>query len=58
MQQRGIDGIEASWEKGARKGKKVDVTKVDCDHVPIFSALEELVKWVEGVVELGGKESA
>lgn len=56
MQQRGIDAIEASWANGPREGKKVDVTRVHCDHAPIFSALDELVKWVEGVVELGGKE--
>lgn len=53
MQQASIDAIEESWKEAGREGK-VDVTRVECDHVPIYSALEELVKWVEGMMEKGG----
>jgi hypothetical protein len=55
MQQASIDAIEES-KKAAGREAKVDVTKVECDHVPIFSALDELVKWVQGLAEKEEKE--
>jgi two-component SAPR family response regulator len=55
MQERAIQTIEESWKAAGREGK-VDVTRVECDHVPVYSANEELVKWVEGLVEKGGRE--
>ncbi|CAO2652876.1 Nn.00g022870.m01.CDS01 [Neocucurbitaria sp. VM-36] len=56
VQQNGINAIEESWKGTTREGKKVDVTRVKCDHVPILSAAAELEKWVEDIIAKGGKE--
>ncbi|KAH8728951.1 Alpha/Beta hydrolase protein [Phaeosphaeriaceae sp. PMI808] len=49
IQQSAIDEIEASWKGTKREGEKVSVTRVECDHVPILSARDELEKWIEGL---------
>lgn len=56
VQQTAIDVIEASWEGTERAGKKVDVEKVMCDHVPIFGKRDETEKWIEGVIVKGSQE--
>ncbi|KAF1843463.1 alpha/beta-hydrolase [Cucurbitaria berberidis CBS 394.84] len=56
VQETAINVIEESWKGTERQGKKVDVTRVKCDHIPIHSASEELEKWVEGIIAKGGKE--
>jgi hypothetical protein len=55
MQQTSIDVIEESW-KAAGREDKVDVTRVECDHVPIYSALDELVKWAQELADKEEKE--
>jgi hypothetical protein len=45
-----IDTIEESWLGTEREGQKVDVKRVRCDHVPVFSAKEELIGWMEGLL--------
>lgn len=50
MNQTSIDTIEDSWKGTEREGKKVDVTRVKCDHVPVFSAPKELIAWMEGLL--------
>ncbi|KAH7382601.1 Alpha/beta hydrolase fold-1 [Phaeosphaeria sp. MPI-PUGE-AT-0046c] len=47
VQQVSIDTIEESWKGTEREGNKVDVKRVKCDHVPVFSAKEELIAWME-----------
>jgi hypothetical protein len=49
--QTAIDDIEASWKGTEREGTKVEVTSVKCDHIPVFSARDELEKWMEGLFE-------
>lgn len=56
VQQTAIDVIEESWKGTAREGKKVDVTRVKCDHVPNYSARDKLEEWVESVIIKGGQE--
>lgn len=55
MQQTSIDLIEESWRAAGREAK-VEVTKVECDHVPIYSALDDLIKWVQGLADKEEKE--
>ncbi|EUC35680.1 hypothetical protein COCCADRAFT_24366 [Bipolaris zeicola 26-R-13] len=58
VQQLAIDTIEASWAGTEREGKKVDTTRLECDHYPLV--LEDkrarLQEWVEGLVEKGGRD--
>jgi hypothetical protein len=49
--QTAIDDIEASWKGTEREGTKVEVTSVKCDHIPVFSARDELEKWMEDLFE-------
>jgi hypothetical protein len=49
--QTAIDDIEASWKGTEREGTKVEVTSVKCDHIPVFSARDELEKWMETLFE-------
>jgi hypothetical protein len=53
VQETAIKDIEESWKGTKREGKRVDVTRVKCDHVPTLSAREELVKWFEELVGSG-----
>jgi hypothetical protein len=50
LQQAAIDNIEESWKGTEREGKKVDVTSFKCDHIPVYSARDELEKWMEGLI--------
>jgi hypothetical protein len=45
-----INHIEESWRGTEREGEKVDVTRVKCDHSPVFSARDALEKWMEGLL--------
>jgi hypothetical protein len=58
VQQTAIDVIEESWAGTEREGKKVDVTRVNCDHCPFVDEGKRaiLVEWVEEVFAKGGKE--
>ncbi|KAF2035223.1 alpha/beta-hydrolase [Setomelanomma holmii] len=49
VQQTAIDTIEESWKGTEREGKKVEVTREKCDHIPIYSARDALEKWAEGL---------
>ncbi|KAF2824284.1 alpha/beta-hydrolase [Ophiobolus disseminans] len=49
VQQTAINDIEEAWKSTDKAGQKVDVTSVKCDHIPIYSAREELEKWMEGL---------
>ena len=51
VQETAIKDIEESWKGTEREGKRVDVTRVRCDHFPTISAREELARWFEGLVE-------
>ncbi|KAL5113173.1 hypothetical protein ACEQ8H_008960 [Pleosporales sp. CAS-2024a] len=51
VQQAAIDRIEESWKGTEREGKKVHVRRVKCDHVPIFSAKEEVEAWIVGLLK-------
>lgn len=57
-QQMGVDAIEASWVGTEREGKKVDVTRVECDHYPLVleDKRAKVEAWVEGLVEKGGRD--
>lgn len=57
-QQKGIDTIEESWVGTEREGKKVDVTRVDCDHFPLVleDKREKVAQWIEGLVKKGEDE--
>lgn len=57
-QQKFIDEIEKSWVGTEREGKKVDVTKLDCDHFPLVleDKREKVIQWVEEAIEKGGRE--
>ncbi|KAF2019376.1 alpha/beta-hydrolase [Aaosphaeria arxii CBS 175.79] len=48
-QQAGIDRIEKS------SGQKVDVTRLNSDHCPSVSHLDETVSWIVGLAEKGGQ---
>lgn len=50
VQETAIRDIEESWRGTEREGSKVDVTRVQCDHIPTVSAQEELRSWFEGLV--------
>ena len=52
---RGIYG-QQSWEGTERQGKKVDVTRNECDHMPFLSAPDHVHQWIENVVLLDDKE--
>jgi hypothetical protein len=58
VQQVGIETIEESWVGTEREGKKVDVTRVECDHFPFIrdDIREKTVSWIEGLIEKGGSE--
>lgn len=58
IQQAGIEAIEESWKGTEREGKKVDVTKYWCDHVPVIEggARNAVQGWFESVLVKGGKE--
>ena len=58
VQQTGIETIEKSWVGTEREGKKVDVTRVECDHFPFVleDKREKVSAWVEGLVKKGGDE--
>lgn len=58
VQQTAIDVIEGSWVGTEREGKKVDVTRVSCDHFPLVldEKREQVSKWIEGAVAKGGRE--
>ncbi|PSN69231.1 alpha/beta-hydrolase [Corynespora cassiicola Philippines] len=49
VQQQGIDVIEA---KG---NKKVDVTRIPTDHVPVASAPDKVIDWFVALIEKGGE---
>lgn len=51
VQQTAIDVIEASWKGTEREGQKVDVKKQWADHIPNFSAKEELTSFLEGLLK-------
>jgi hypothetical protein len=51
FQQKGIERIEKA------SGRKVDVTRGWYDHCPSAEKPEEVVSWIESVVEKGGKEN-
>jgi hypothetical protein len=53
--QAAIDTIEESWKGTEREGKKVDVTRLNCDHVPVYSGRDELEKWMEGLIVAKGE---
>ncbi|KAJ6195051.1 hypothetical protein J3E72DRAFT_387728 [Bipolaris maydis] len=57
-QQMGVDAIEASWVGTEREGKKVDVTRVECDHYPLVleDKRAKVEAWVEGLLEKGGRD--
>jgi hypothetical protein len=58
VQQTAIDVIEESWKGTEREGKKVDVERVKCDHIPLVDEGKRRVfgRWVEGVLAKGGQE--
>lgn len=58
IQQTGIDVIEGSWVGTEREGKKVDVTRVKCDHFPFVleDKREKVSAWIEGLVAKGGDD--
>lgn len=58
VQQTAIETIEKSWVGTEREGRKVDVTRVDCDHFPLVLAekIDQVTGWIEGVVAKGGQE--
>ena len=58
VQRTAIDVIEESWKGTEREGKKVLIERVKCDHCPIGDEgkREVLGRWVEKVLEKGGKE--
>lgn len=58
VQQAGIETVEASWEGTDREGKKVHVTRVECDHFPFVleDRREKVGRWIEGLVRKGGDE--
>lgn len=56
VQQTAIDAIEESLKGTEREGKKVDVTRVKADHIPIKSARDESEAWIRDVLAKGGKE--
>jgi hypothetical protein len=41
--------IEEQWAGTEREGQKVDVTRVKCDHIPVYSAKQQLMDWMEGL---------
>ncbi|EUC48646.1 hypothetical protein COCMIDRAFT_33925 [Bipolaris oryzae ATCC 44560] len=57
-QQKGIEAIEESWVGTEREGKKVDVTRLECDHYPLVleDRRAKVEAWVEGLVEKGGRD--
>ncbi|KAF3043775.1 hypothetical protein E8E12_010098 [Didymella heteroderae] len=55
VQETAIKDIEESWKGTEREGKRVDVTRVKCDHFPTVSAQGQLREWFEGLVEKGGQ---
>lgn len=58
IQQTAIEVIEASWVGTEREGKKVDVTRVECDHYPFVleDKREKVSAWFEELVAKGGNE--
>ncbi|KAF2847040.1 alpha/beta-hydrolase [Plenodomus tracheiphilus IPT5] len=56
VQENGITAIEESWKGTEREGKKVDVVRLDVDHVPFMSKGAEVEKWVVEFLEKGGKD--
>jgi hypothetical protein len=48
--------IEQSWDGTQRHGRKVDVTRSKCDHVPSFSAPDHFNAWIEKVILAAGNE--
>ncbi|CAN9128428.1 unnamed protein product [Alternaria alternata] len=58
VQQTAIDVIEGSWVGTEREGRKVDVTRVVCDHFPLVldEKRKQVSEWIEGAVAKGGCE--
>ncbi|KAG9958719.1 hypothetical protein KCU61_g8126, partial [Aureobasidium melanogenum] len=50
IQRDAIDMIERSWQGTERAGLKVDVTRSQCDHMPMFSANNHLNDWMEHII--------
>jgi hypothetical protein len=51
VQEQAIRTVEESWKGTEREGRKVDVTRVKCDHFPTLSAKKELVGWLLRLIE-------
>ena len=58
VQQTAINVIEGSWVGTEREGRKVDVTRVVCDHFPLVldEKRKQVSEWIEGAVAKGGCE--
>lgn len=56
VQQTAIEAIEESWKGTDREGRKVDVKRLTCDHIPIYSSRDETEKWMESIIIKGGQE--
>ncbi|KAF1945015.1 alpha/beta-hydrolase [Clathrospora elynae] len=58
MQQTSIVAIEESWVGTEREGRKVDITRASCDHIPIVDEgkRKEVSQWVEKILKMGGQE--